>query len=197
MVLFILTKGATITNIQIRFESIKLIIRSNMENRATTTAPPPPPRIFTPSTSNSDAPLQEKNVPEWVFKLWKRDGIVYTCQLCKKTRKRQPKSGWSNLKTHMDKEHSSWESFLETGEQTSLSQFFHPTAHQHFDWLDLITTKNIPFDCIDDPKINRFFKMKKTSSKSVKKIGHRVVQIVEKKIGKILQTRKWSLVLDG
>ena len=125
----------------------------------------------------------------------------FKCRICMKLLGQDPRKGYSNLMSHLGRQHDSFRAlYLESqlaapGSLDSLS-FVSTKAQSLYGWIDLVVNKHLPFSCVDDDKFRRYSSLPPTSTKSLKKVMRQLENLVEDKIAAELPDA-FALVFDG
>ncbi|GMF43775.1 unnamed protein product [Phytophthora fragariaefolia] len=154
-------------------------------------APKPTKSKFTP-----------KQVATFYFKpLLTEDGDptgLQACKACGKTRKHAPKTGYTNLASHVRSDHPRFQAEMEeasTAAKCTLLPWVSQKASNRYAWLLWVVKGNLPFSFVEMETTRRY-----TNLPSVYKevLGHdmeNVTKAVEKDIGAILPG-KFGMILD-
>ena len=125
----------------------------------------------------------------------------FKCRICMKTLGQDPRKGYSNLMSHLGRQHDSFRAlYLESqraapGSFDNLS-FVSSKAQSLYGWIDLAVNKHLPFTCVSDDKFRRYSSLPPTSIKSLKKVMCNLENLVEAKIADELPD-VFARVFDG
>jgi hypothetical protein len=158
-----------------------------------TSSEPEEKKVIEETPSGTKSSKRKKNhiheKPAWVDAFWRMSSNVpnqYDCLVCEKmkvikSRKRAPNTGWTNLSSHMDKDHANWRTWNLTDGPT-IMKYFSTKAHNYYDWISLLIDLNLPFSAVENPALRRTSKMDKISTDTVVKYADLLVEDLEKKI---------------
>ena len=121
---------------------------------------------------------------------------IYKCR-CGNVREKQPQTGWTNLMSHIMKDHPDY--LLEFSSSSSASNtlsFFTPKTKKIYGWLDWIVTCSLPFNTVDDNTFKKYTSLPPISLKTCMKYLEGLTKVLEKKISTMLP-KKFALVFDG
>lgn len=111
------------------------------------------------------------------------------------------KSGYNNLKDHMISQHPGWEAILKAhvagnGPMDAFVCQLSEKAINVFGWLDWIVDTNKPFTFCEEKKTRKYSKLKKISTKTLKKYMKLTADKVRDKMSATLP-KSFGLVIDG
>jgi hypothetical protein len=118
----------------------------------------------------------------------------HICKSCDGTYSQDPKKGYTNLVTHIQKEHPDWEDMMKVNDDKN--PFFHKKGSNIFNWLSWIIEDNLPFTFCERPNTRKFSKLDKLSVNTLMKYIKLTTERVKKRIADSLPN-KFGIIIDG
>jgi len=118
----------------------------------------------------------------------------HKCKSCGGTYSQDTKKGYTNLVTHIQKEHPYWEDMMKVNDDKN--PFFHKKGSNIFNWLSWIIEDNLPFTFCERPNTRKFSKLDNLSVNTLMKYIKLTTERVEKKIADSLPNN-FGIIIDG
>lgn len=104
----------------------------------------------------------------------------HKCKICEGTYSQDIKKGYTNLVTHLQKEHPGWEESMKLNIDNN--PFFHKKGNNIFNWLSWIIEDNLPFSFVERPNTRKFSKLDPISVDTLMKYMKLTTERVEKRL---------------
>ncbi|ETK87530.1 hypothetical protein L915_08053 [Phytophthora nicotianae] len=124
---------------------------------------------------------------------------VYACKSCGRCRKLTPKTGYSNLVSHVRTAHPDFESSMRDATVAStgtLLPWVSQKASNRYAWLRWVIMGNLPFSFCESNETRRYTNLNPIFEETLTAIMEAVTKAVEKAIGDEM-SENFGLVLDG
>ncbi|KUF89893.1 hypothetical protein AM588_10002867 [Phytophthora nicotianae] len=124
---------------------------------------------------------------------------VYACKSCGRCRKLTPKTGYSNLVSHVRTAHPDFESSMRDATVAStgtLLPWVSQEASNRYAWLRWVIVGNLPFSFCESNETRRYTNLNPIFEETLTAIMEAVTKAVEKAIGDEM-SKNFGLVLDG
>jgi hypothetical protein len=118
----------------------------------------------------------------------------HKCKSCDGVYSQDIKKGYTNLVTHIQKEHKGWEDMMKVNDDNN--PFFHKKGNNIFNWLSWIIEDNLPFTFCERPNTRKFSKLDSLSVNTLMKYIKLTTERVEKKIADSLPN-EFGIIIDG
>lgn len=115
---------------------------------------------------------------------------------CGVSRKSQPKCGFSNLVSHVFKEHLDWETEISHSVNSKVSFFVNKKASDIFAWIEWVIECNLPLSFCDRPLTKKYSSLMSISSQTLVKYMEKLTLHLENKLVSLL-TPKFGLCIDS
>lgn len=121
----------------------------------------------------------------------------YLCK-CGAIREKKPNTGWSNLMSHITKEHPAYlQETNQSGNQPSLKMTFYSAKTINiYGWINWILSCGLPFTTVSNQTFHQYTKLTPICYNTFMKYLESLTKLLEKKISKMLP-EKFALVFDG
>ncbi|POM80844.1 Hypothetical protein PHPALM_1266 [Phytophthora palmivora] len=156
--------------------------------------------LLAPKSSNYK--FTPKQVAAFYFKpLLAEDGEptgLHACKACGKTRKHMPKTGYTNLVSHVRSDHPRFEAEMEvasTAATGTLLPWVRQKASNRYAWLLWIIKGNLPFSFVEMETTRRYTNLPPVCKEILGRDMENVTKAVEKNIGAVLPD-KFGAILD-
>jgi hypothetical protein len=118
----------------------------------------------------------------------------HKCKICNGTYSQDTKKGYTNLVTHIQKEHPSWEDSMKVNDDQN--PFFHKKGNNVFNWLNGVIEDNLPFSFCERPNTKKFSKLDPISVDTLMKDIILTTERVENTVADGL-LNKFGIIIDG
>ena len=120
---------------------------------------------------------------------------VHKCKICKGTYSQDLVKGYTNLVTHLQKQHAGWEDSMKTI-NNDFSPFYHKKGYNIFNWISWIIEDNLPFSFCERPNTKKFSNLDSISVDTLMKYIKLITERVEKKVADSLPSQ-FGIIIDG
>ncbi|ETI44632.1 hypothetical protein F443_10683 [Phytophthora nicotianae P1569] len=123
----------------------------------------------------------------------------YACKTCAKRRKHAPKSGYSNLVSHVRTAHPNYESDMRDASVAAtgtLLPWVTQKASNRYAWLRWVVTGNLPLSFCESKETRQYTKLNPMSVETLTATMEAVTKAVEKKLGASMPEH-FGLILVG
>jgi hypothetical protein len=118
----------------------------------------------------------------------------HKCKSCNGVYSQDTKKGYTNLVTHIQKEHTGWQDIMKVNEDKN--PFYHKKGNNIYNWISWIIEDNLTFSFCERPNTKKFAKLDPISVDTLMKYIKIITERVEKKITESLPN-KFGIIIDG
>ncbi|ETN20376.1 hypothetical protein PPTG_03398 [Phytophthora nicotianae INRA-310] len=154
-------------------------------------------------SQRSQSSFTPKQIAEFYFKPYlTEDGDptgLQVCKACGKTRKHVPRTGYTNLVSHVKAAHPRFELEMEDASIAatgSLLPWVRQKASNRYAWLEWVISANLPLSFVEMESTRRYTKLPPVCRNTLRANMEGVTKAVEIKIGNEMPD-KFGLLLDG
>lgn len=129
------------------------------------------------------------------------DTGVYKCNVCGSERKQAPRTGYTNLISHLATKHPTFQEEFDQFQRQNLTSlevfgFVDEDTSNMFDWMRWIVKRNLPLCEVENPLTRTLVKMRPTTAESLKasmsRVAKRVGDTIAAEMGDV-----FGLMFDG